>query len=63
MVRGRRRYTAVNSAGYYADRGEWEPVGMFAVLALLAVVGLIQVVRAPTATGEVATDRERELVG
>jgi hypothetical protein len=56
-------YTSVNSAGYYADRGEWGPVGMFGLLALLAVVGMIRVVRAVTSVSEVSMGRERELVG
>lgn len=27
-------YTAVNSAGYYADRDDWRTVGMFSVLTI-----------------------------
>ena len=32
-------YTTVNSAGYYATRGEWAAVGMFGVLFAGAVAG------------------------
>lgn len=37
-------YTTINSAGYYADRGDWSVVAMFAALALataVAVAGLL----------------------
>lgn len=48
-------YTAVNSSGYYADSGDWAAVGMFGVLALVALALFLRVLgRAtpdPTATG------------
>jgi hypothetical protein len=34
-------YTIVVSPGYFAQRGEWPLVGMFAVLLVLALVSLI----------------------
>lgn len=33
-------YTLINSSGYFADQGEWPLVAMFAVLLILALVGL-----------------------
>ncbi len=33
-------YTLVNSPGYFAQRGQWALVGMFAVLLVLALAGL-----------------------
>jgi peptidoglycan/LPS O-acetylase OafA/YrhL len=37
-------YTVIVSPGYFAQRGEWPFVGMFAVLLVLAVVSIILVV-------------------
>ena len=37
---GMLQYTAIVSAGYFAQRGEWAFVAMFAVIALLALVAL-----------------------
>jgi hypothetical protein len=34
-------YSMVASPGYFAQRGEWSLVGLFAVLLLLAVLSLI----------------------
>jgi len=33
-------YTLINSPGYFAQRGQWALVGMFAVLLALALAGL-----------------------
>ncbi len=37
-------YTAVNSAGYYAQAGEWVPVGMFGVVAVSTVLALVRTI-------------------
>ncbi len=37
-------YTVIVSPGYYAEKGEWPFVGMFAVILILGVVCLIVVV-------------------
>lgn len=39
-------YTAVNSAGYYADREDWRTVGLFSVLTIGAVGAAAVVVAA-----------------
>lgn len=41
-------YTAVNSAGYYADRRQWPVVVMFALLAGLTAVGAVVLVARPS---------------
>lgn len=38
-------YTTVNSAGYYADAGDWAMVGMFAVLTACTLLAAIRVLR------------------
>lgn len=37
-------YTVIVSPGYFADKGQWALVGMFAVLLLLALVSIVLVV-------------------
>jgi hypothetical protein len=37
-------YTAVNSAGYYAELGDWPPVGLFLVLAVGTVAATGRVI-------------------
>lgn len=37
-------YTVIVSPGYFADKGQWALVGMFAVLLLLALVSVVLVV-------------------
>lgn len=34
-------YTVINSAGYFAQRREWQMVGVFGALLLFAVAGLV----------------------
>jgi hypothetical protein len=49
-------YTAVNSAGYYAELGDWPPVVMFGVLAVSTVVLSSRLVLGPPpAPSETAT--------
>jgi hypothetical protein len=36
-------YTVIVSPGYFAQKGEWPMVGMFAVVLILALVGIIVV--------------------
>ena len=35
-------YTGVNSAGYYAQLGEWAVVGMFALLTVATIAGIVR---------------------
>jgi peptidoglycan/LPS O-acetylase OafA/YrhL len=49
-------YTAVNSAGYYADASDWATVGMFAVISALTVTAAAALLRAPGRLGS-STDR------
>lgn len=37
-------YTVIVSPGYFADKGQWALVGMFAILLLLALVSVVLVV-------------------
>ena len=37
-------YTVIVSPGYFADRGQWPLVAMFAVILVLALIGLVLVV-------------------
>ena len=36
-------YTAINSTGFFAQQRKWSMVGVFAVILILAVIGLILV--------------------
>jgi hypothetical protein len=59
-------YTTVNSPGYYADRGDWAPVGMFVVMAAASVVAFAAVLRAGVpapAAGRPETPATREPAG
>jgi peptidoglycan biosynthesis protein MviN/MurJ (putative lipid II flippase) len=44
-------YTVINSAGYFADRGEWPMVAMFGVLLVVAVGCAALLVLRPSAAG------------
>jgi len=37
-------YTVIVSPGYYAEKGEWPFVGMFAVILILALASLAQII-------------------
>jgi peptidoglycan/LPS O-acetylase OafA/YrhL len=52
-------YTAVNSAGYYADAADWATVGMFAVISALTVTAAAALLRAPGRLGS-STDRDAD---
>ena len=42
-------YTAINSAGYYAELGEWPAVAMFGLLTIATIVGIVRLlsIRSP----------------
>jgi hypothetical protein len=44
LAAGMLLYTVIVSPGYFADRGQWALVGMFAILLLLALVSIVLVV-------------------
>jgi hypothetical protein len=52
-------YTAVNSAGYYAELGDWPPVVMFLVLAASTVGVLGRTILAPQPTASDAEPARR----
>ena len=37
-------YTVIVSPGYFAEKGQWAFVGMFAVIVLLALVSIVLVI-------------------
>jgi peptidoglycan/LPS O-acetylase OafA/YrhL len=45
-------YTTVNSAGYYAEQGDWAMVAMFGLLGVVTALAAVRLLRA---TGEPAT--------
>jgi hypothetical protein len=51
-------YTSVNSAGYYADSGDWAAVGMFGILALCALSLFLRCIPATTSGGAAADAEE-----
>jgi Kef-type K+ transport system membrane component KefB len=51
-------YTALNSSGYYAERGEWPTVVMFGVVIAATATAILQLHRADTDGHATATARE-----
>lgn len=49
VANGMLLYTVIVSPGYFAQRGEWPAVGMFAVLLALALASVVVLTRPPAA--------------
>jgi hypothetical protein len=56
MAIGALGYTTINSAGYYAEAGDWAPVGLFGLLLVLTVLAGVRLAR-PEVTATAAGPR------
>jgi Kef-type K+ transport system membrane component KefB len=45
LALGALAYTVVNSSGYYAETGDWAPVGMFGVILVATVAAFVRLLR------------------
>ena len=52
-------YTGINSAGYYAELGEWLPAGLLVAVSALAAGAFAVLLHAPTPTVERVAARPR----